>query len=164
MPGWTRAVWSCCLSCPALARCGRSPRPCTLHPSPFPTSPPRGAPRLDLAPSAAPSGIVRAASYATAARRVLLPAARILAAQHPEVSLHIHEHEPSEALALLARDDTDLALIYDYNLAPAGFDGGLVIRPLGSTRWSLGGPPEAGRGRGAATGVFAPVGDHDRIV
>ncbi len=77
------------------------------------------AARLDLDPSAAPSGIVRAASYATAARRVLLPAARILAAHHPEVSLHIHEHEPAEALSLLASDDIDLALIYDYNLAPA---------------------------------------------
>src|ERR1700735_5470066 len=164
MPGWTRAVWSCCLSCPALARCGRSPRPCTLHPSPFPTSPPRGAPRLDLDPSAAPSGIVRAASYATAARRVLLPAARILAAQHPEVSLPIHEHEPAEALTLLASDEIDLALVYDYNLAPADFDGGLVIRPLGSTRWSLGVPSEPGRGRGTAPEVFDRFRDHDWIV
>ena len=122
------------------------------------------AARLDLDPSAAPSGIVRAASYATAARRVLLPAARILAAQHPEVSLHIHEHEPPEALTLLASDDTDLALIYDYNLAPASFDGGLVIRPLGSARWSLGVPSEPGRGRGTATEVFDRFRDHDWIV
>ena len=122
------------------------------------------AARLDLDPSAAPSGVVRAASYATAARRVLLPAARILAAQHPEVSLHIHEHEPAEALTLLASDDTDLALIYDYNLAPAGFDGGLVIRPLGSTRWSLGVPSEPGRRRGTAPEVFDQFRDHDWIV
>jgi DNA-binding transcriptional LysR family regulator len=122
------------------------------------------AARLDLDPSAAPSGIVRAASYATAARRVLLPAALILAAQHPEVSLHIHEHEPAEALTLLASDDTDLALIYDYNLAPAGFDGGLVIRPLGSTRWSLGVPSEPGRRRGAAPEVFDRFRDYDWIV
>jgi DNA-binding transcriptional LysR family regulator len=122
------------------------------------------AARLDLDPSAAPSGIVRAASYATAARRVLLPAALILAAQHPEVSLHIHEHEPAEALTLLASDDTDLALIYDYNLAPAGFDGGLVIRPLGSTRWSLGVPSEPGRGRGTAPEIFDRFRDYDWIV
>ena len=31
----------------------------------------------------------------------------------------IHEHEPAEALQLLAADDVDLALTYDYNLAPA---------------------------------------------
>jgi DNA-binding transcriptional LysR family regulator len=122
------------------------------------------AARLDLDPSAAPSGVVRAASYATAARRVLLPAARILAAQHPEVSLHIHEHEPAEALTLLASDDTDLALIYDYNLAPAGFDGGLVIRPLGSTRWSLGVPSEPGQRRGTAPEVFDRFRDRDWIV
>jgi DNA-binding transcriptional LysR family regulator len=95
---------------------------------------------------------------------VLLPAARILAAQHPEVSLHIHEHEPAEALTLLASDDIDLALIYDYNLAPADFDGGLVIRPLGSTRWSLGVPSEPGRRRGAAPEVFDRFRDHDWIV
>jgi len=41
------------------------------------------AARVDLDPSAAPAGIVRAASYATAARQVLLPVARTLAAQHP---------------------------------------------------------------------------------
>ena len=122
------------------------------------------AARLDLDPSAAPSGIVRAASYATAARRVLLPAARILAAQHPEVSLHIHEHEPAEALTLLASDEIDLALIYDYNLAPADFDGGLLIRPLGSTRWSLGVPSEPGRGRGTAPEVFDRFRDHNWIV
>src|ERR1700722_5718875 len=57
------------------------------------------AARLDLDPAAAPAGTVRAASFATAARQVLLPAARTLAAHHPQVSLHIHEHEPAEALA-----------------------------------------------------------------
>src|SRR4249919_3449564 len=48
------------------------------------------AARVDLDPSAAPAGIVRVASYASAARQVLLPVARTLAAQHPQVSLHIH--------------------------------------------------------------------------
>ena len=62
---------------------------------------------------------MRVASFATAARQALLPVARILAAQHPRVSLHIHEHEPAEALGLLASDEADLALVYDYNLAPA---------------------------------------------
>src|SRR6516225_11297794 len=47
------------------------------------------AARLDLDPSAAPAGIVRVASFATAVRQVLLPVARILAAQHPQVRLHI---------------------------------------------------------------------------
>lgn len=122
------------------------------------------AARLDLDPSAAPAGTVRVASFATAARQLLLPAAQILAAQHPEVSLHIHEHEPAEALGLLADDQVDLALIYDYNLAPAGFHRALVIRPLGSTRWSLGVPSAQGRGRGTAPEVFGRFREHDWIV
>ena len=32
--------------------------------------------------------------------------------------LRIHEYEPLEALDLLVRDEVDLALVYDYNLAP----------------------------------------------
>src|SRR5499427_7644954 len=43
------------------------------------------AARLDLDPAAAPAGTVRVASFATAVRQVLLPVARILAAQHPQV-------------------------------------------------------------------------------
>ena len=122
------------------------------------------AARLDLDPAAAPAGVVRVASYATAARQVLLPVARILAAQHPQVSLHIHEHEPAEAVGLLANDDLDLALVYDYNLAPASFHRGLTIRSLGSTRWSLGVPSDPGRGRGTAPEVFGRFRDRDWIV
>ena len=62
------------------------------------------AARRDLDPSAAPAGTVRVAAFATAVRRFLLPAARILADEQPEVRLQIHEHEPAEALGLLAAD------------------------------------------------------------
>jgi DNA-binding transcriptional LysR family regulator len=122
------------------------------------------AARLDLDPAAAPAGIVRVASFATAARQVLLPVAGILATQHPQVSLHIHEHEPAEALGRLADDDADLALVYDYNLAPAGFGRGLAVRSLGSTRWGLGVPSDPGRGRGTAPEVFRRFLDRDWIV
>ena len=37
---------------------------------------------------------------------------------HPDVRLRVYEHEPAEAFALLAADDVDLALVYDYDLAP----------------------------------------------
>src|ERR1700761_325148 len=53
------------------------------------------AARVDLDPSAAPAGTVRVASFATAVRQLLLPVARLLAAQHPAVHVHIHEHEPA---------------------------------------------------------------------
>jgi DNA-binding transcriptional LysR family regulator len=122
------------------------------------------AARLDLDPSAAPAGIVRAASFATAVRQVLLPVARILATQHPQVRLHIDEHEPAEALGLLANDEADLALVYDYNLAPARFHRGLTIRPLGSTRFSLGVPSGPGSGLGTAPAVVGRFRDHDWIV
>src|ERR1700761_4191752 len=122
------------------------------------------AARRDLDPTGAPAGIVRVASCAPAARQVLLPVARTLAARHPQVTLHIHEHEPAEAFELLASDGADLALVYDYNLAPADFGRELAIRPLGRTRWSLGVPADPGRGPGTAPQVFERFRDRDWIV
>ena len=69
------------------------------------------------------------------------PALRTLhemAQAHPRVRLLIHEHEPAEAFALLRTDDVDLALTYDYDLAPADFDLTLESTPLWTTRWGLG--------------------------
>jgi len=57
------------------------------------------------------------AGFATAIRRSLLPLIGELAERHPLVNLVIREHEPAEALALLADDSVDVALTYDYNLA-----------------------------------------------
>ena len=59
--------------------------------------------------------------------------------------LQIAEHEPVEALGLLARDAVDLALIYDYTLAPAALDRTVEATPLWSAPWGLGGP--GGRAR-----------------
>src|SRR5690349_8848746 len=75
------------------------------------------AARLDLDPTAEPRGVVRAAGFASAIRRSLLPAIEDLRATHPSIEVRIHEYEPLEALDLLARDDVDLALVYDYDLA-----------------------------------------------
>src|SRR5580693_435056 len=140
------------------------------------------AAQIDLDPSGTPAGTLRVAAFATAVRERLLPLVAVLAARHPEVRLHIHEHEPSEALGLLADDDVDLALTYDYNLAVARFDRSLVIDPLGTARWSLGTPtapappsapaapaaPAGGRGRArggeTALEVFSEFRDHDWIV
>jgi DNA-binding transcriptional LysR family regulator len=122
------------------------------------------AARRDLDPSALPAGTVRVAAFASAVSQLLLPVARILAGQQPEVRLHLLEHEPAESLGLLAADEVDLALTYDYNLAPASFDRSLHSRPLGSARWSLGIPSGSGRERGTALGVFRRYRDHDWIV
>ena len=129
------------------------------------------AARRDLDPAAPPAGTVRVAAYASAFRQMLLPVVRILAGQWPEVRLRLFEHEPAEALALLAADEIDLALTYDYNLAPARLDGSLQGQPLGTTPWSLGtpsspgaaGPPGSPRG-GTAVEVFGRYRDSDWIV
>ena len=116
------------------------------------------AARLDLDPEAEPAGALRVAGFASAVRRSLLPIAAVLAADHPRVRLLIHEHEPFEAFELLALDAVDLALTYDYNLAPAAFDPGLETVPLWEVPWGLAVPGDA-----AATD-FGGYAGHDWIV
>jgi DNA-binding transcriptional LysR family regulator len=116
------------------------------------------AARLDLDPGAEPAGALRVAGFASGIRRSLLPIAATLSATHPRVRLLIHEHEPLEAFDLLATDAVDLALTYDYNLAPAGLDPVLRAVPLWEGPWGLGVP------RDAPEREFAGFRDHDWIV
>ncbi|WP_028474927.1 LysR family transcriptional regulator [Nocardioides alkalitolerans] len=126
--------------------------------------------RADLDPSAEPAGNLRVGGFATAVRRSLLPALRTLAADHPRVRLLVSEFEPAEAHALLLADDLDLALTYDYDLAPMTLDRALVARPLWSAPWALGVPgtatdgAEAVAGGGTAAEVVARVADAPWIV
>lgn len=122
--------------------------------------------RVDLDPTAEPSGTLRVAGFATAVRRSLLPLVADLAVRHPDVHLQILEHEPIEALSLLARDDVDLALTYDYDLAPADTDPGLEPAPLWTVEWGLGVPSgsEARGGSGDAVAVFDAHRDRDWVV
>jgi len=108
------------------------------------------------------------AAFASAFRQVLLPVARVLAGRQPEVRLRLLEQEPDEALGLLAADEVDLALVYDYNLAPARFGRGphsqqLHSRLLGPTPWSLGTPSGPGP-RGTAVEIFRRYRDEAWIV
>jgi DNA-binding transcriptional LysR family regulator len=116
------------------------------------------AARLDLDPAAEPVGVVRVAGFATAIRLSLLPAVDELAARHPGVELRILEHEPPEAMDLLRRDDIDLALTYDYNLAPASWLSDHVVTPLWDVEWGLGVPSSDKRA------PFAAYADRDWIV
>jgi DNA-binding transcriptional LysR family regulator len=81
------------------------------------------------------------------------------------VRLLCAEHEPAEALDLLATDGADLALVYDYNLAPIAVDSSLAAIPLWSTAWGLAVPaaPPGSASSGAVT-VFTVYRDHDWIV
>lgn len=98
------------------------------------------AARLDLNPDAEPSGTLRVGGFATGIRVSLLPILADLAAHHPAVDVVISEYEPIEAFALLTDDDLDLALTYDYNLAPASPGAVLESVPLWQIPWGLGVP------------------------
>jgi DNA-binding transcriptional LysR family regulator len=122
------------------------------------------AARLDLDPTAEPTGTVRIAGFETAVRRSLLPVAARLAAEYPGVRLLLHEHEPDECAELLAGDRIDLALVYDYNLAPVSLDPTVEAAPLWSTRWSLAVPAGADAPDEPTPAVFARMRDRDWIV
>lgn len=80
------------------------------------------AARADLAQSGAPSGLVRVASFASALERDCVPVTLQLLASHPAVEVLLAEHEPADSLALLRDGDVDLAVVYDYALAPRPHD------------------------------------------
>jgi DNA-binding transcriptional LysR family regulator len=96
------------------------------------------AAHLDLDPAAEPAGVVRVAGFATAIRRSLLSAIHDLSDAHPDIELRVLEYEPPEALDLLASDDVDLALTYDYNLAPTSWRNDHDVTPLWEVEWGLG--------------------------
>ncbi|MEU6137510.1 LysR substrate-binding domain-containing protein [Nocardioides sp. NPDC047086] len=116
------------------------------------------AARLDLAPDAEPVGVLKVAGFATAIRRSLMPAIDGLRRAHPGLEVRVHEHEPPEALALLARDDIDLALVYDYNVAPASWRGDHDTVALWEAEWGLGVPTQEPRA------PLATYADRDWIV
>jgi DNA-binding transcriptional LysR family regulator len=94
--------------------------------------------RLDLDPDAEPAGTLRVGGFATGIRVSLLPMLTEMAERFPAVELVISEYEPIEAFRLLTNDDLDLALTYDYNLAPASTGPSLETVPLWSIPWGLG--------------------------
>lgn len=116
------------------------------------------AARLDLDPDAEPAGVLRVAGFASAIRRSLIPAMSNLAAIHPRVEVRVHEHEPPECYDLLARDHVDLALTYDYDLAPMLWRNDHQVTPLWDLEWGLGVPS------GEARTSFADFADSDWIV
>ncbi|RYP85031.1 LysR family transcriptional regulator [Nocardioides guangzhouensis] len=96
------------------------------------------AARADLDPDAEPSGTIRVGGFATAIRRSLLPVVAEMAGSHPDVDVSVQEYEPREALDLLTADRLDLALVYDYNLAPVSLGPEVAARHLWDVPWGLG--------------------------
>lgn len=116
------------------------------------------AARLDLDPTSEPAGVLRVAGFASAIRRSLLPAIDDLRRTHPGIDVRIHEYEPLESFDLLARDEVDLALVYDYDLAPAEWRDDHEVTPLWEHEWGVG-VPTSDRHR-----ELADLADRDWIV
>ena len=116
------------------------------------------AARRDLDPGEEPHGVVRVAGFATAIRRSLMPVLGELTTKHPGMDVRMSEYEPLEAMDLLGRDETDLALVYDYNLTPITLRTDMRSTELWSLPWGLGVPSPAKRA------PFSAYADRDWIV
>jgi DNA-binding transcriptional LysR family regulator len=79
-----------------------------------------------------------------------VPAIGDLRRTHPRVEVRVHEHEPPESYDLLARDDVDLAMTYDYDLAPTSWRSDHEVTPLWELEWGLGVPSSERRAPFAA--------------
>lgn len=112
--------------------------------------------RLDLDPDAEPAGTVRVGGFATGIRVSLLPVLADLTERYPKVEFVISEYEPIEAFALLTDDDLDLALTYDYNLAPSSPGIVLETAPLWCVEWGLGVPADNADGQ-LGIGAYADL-------
>ncbi|MEZ0049826.1 DNA-binding transcriptional LysR family regulator [Mycobacterium sp. MAA66] len=104
------------------------------------------AARLDLDSDAEPAGTLRVGGFATGIRVSLLPILGDLSRSHPDIDVRMSEYEPLEAFALLTDDDLDLALTYDFNLAPASPGPVLESVALWSVPWGLGLRTDEARG------------------
>jgi DNA-binding transcriptional LysR family regulator len=111
--------------------------------------------RLDLDPDAEPAGTVRVGGFATGLRVSLLSVVSDLAERYPKVEFVISEYEPIEAFSLLTDDDLDVALTYDYNLAPASPGPALETVPLWSVEWGLAVPTDSAARGDSDIGTYA---------
>ncbi len=122
------------------------------------------AARAELNPDAEPAGLLRIAGYASALRRVVVPLLTRLAETNPALTMAVHELEPGEASEWLVANRIDLALVYDYTLAPERVDPAFAVEPLWETDWGLAVPATQPLDPGlTAVEVFARHRDRDWI-
>ncbi len=63
-----------------------------------------------------PAGLLRVAGFASGMRPWVLPVIHGLVETHPDLQVRLEEREPEEVIKLLAEDQLDVGLVYDYNL------------------------------------------------
>jgi DNA-binding transcriptional LysR family regulator len=95
------------------------------------------AARADLSGEGEPEGTVRIAAFSTAMSRVLVPLASELMGSFPALRLELHECEPDEVVRLLRRDEIDLGILYDYDLAPRTLSRFATVEQLWRRGWWL---------------------------
>ena len=122
------------------------------------------AARRDLDVDAEPTGTVRIAGFASAIRRSLIPLLPELRRTRPRLRVVVAEHEPEEALTLIAQDRVDLAVVYDFPPAMRVFDDRVEATPLWTARWGLGVPAADPAPAGDAVATIARYRDHEWIV
>ena len=122
------------------------------------------AARRDLDADAEPTGTVRIAGFASAIRRSLIPLLPELRRTHPQLRVVVAEHEPEEALTLIAQDRVDLAVVYDFAPALRTFDDRVANTPLWTAAWGLGVPAADPAPRADAVSTVDRYRDHEWIV
>lgn len=88
------------------------------------------------------AGELRLASFSSASATVVAAAARKFVKLHPEVRLSLAEAEPENALPRLRRGEFDIALAFDFELAPLEEDDDVAMMLLLDERMHVALPPE----------------------
>jgi len=76
------------------------------------------------------AGILRLASFPTAAATFVLPAVDLLRGRHPAVEVTVTEADPLVALARLKAGDLDAALLFEYDFVPLPAEDGVELTLL----------------------------------
>lgn len=88
------------------------------------------------------SGPVRLSTFPTVARTVVPEAVARCRTENPDLRVIMDEREAPDNLTALLNHDTDLALVYEYNLLPPITTEGLTLRPVMDEHFVILLPPD----------------------
>lgn len=88
------------------------------------------------------SGELRMVSFSSASATIIAAAAKRFAGLYPEIRLSLVEAEPWDSLGQLKRGDFDIALAFDFELAPLEEDPDLTMTLLLDERMHVALPPD----------------------